>query len=125
MWMFLFLFLFQTGPNPCHDSPAQKQSPSLIVQVVDPGWLPIPGAEVELKPLRGDAKTKSDRKETDKDGYAKFFAPGDADYDIEVEVYGFKRGRLNRVHLFKPSGSSSTAYVQLKMSLSGPGTTVY
>jgi hypothetical protein len=78
-----------------------------------------------LKPLRGDAKTKSDRKETDKDGYAKFFAPGDADYDIAVEAYGFKRGRLNHVHLFKPSSSSSTAYVQLKMSLSGPGTTVY
>jgi len=80
---------------------------------------------VKLKPLGGDAKTKPDRKETDKDGYAKFFAPGDADYDIEVEAYGFKRGRLNRVHLFKPSGSSSTAYVQLKMSLLGPGTTVY
>jgi hypothetical protein len=125
MWMFLFLFLFQTGPNPCQDSPAQMQSPSLIVQIVDPGWLPIPRAEVMLKTLRGDAKTKSDRKETDKDGYAKFFAPGDAYYDIEVEAYGFKRGRLNHVHLRKPSGSSSTVYVQLKMSLSGPGTTVY
>ena len=72
-------FLLQAGPNSCQDSPAQTQSPSLIVQVVDPGWLPIPGAEVMLKHLRSDAKTKSDRKETDKDGYAKFFAPGDAD----------------------------------------------
>jgi len=125
MWMFLFFFLLQSGRNPCQDSPAQSQSPALIVQVVDPGWLPIPGAEVKLKALPGDEKTKSDRKETDKDGYVKFVVPGDADYDIEVEVYGFKRGRLNHVHLFKPSGSSPTAYVQLKMSLSGPGTTVY
>src|ERR1700683_446814 len=125
MWMFLFLFFFQAGPNPCQDSPAQTQSPSLIVQVVDPGWLPIGGADVTLKPLHGDTQTKSDREETDKDGHAKFVATGDTDYDIEVKMYGFKRERLDHVHLFKPSGSPSTAYVQLKMSLSGPGTTVY
>jgi hypothetical protein len=125
MWMLLFLSFFQTGSNPCQDSPAQTQPPSLIVQVVDPDWLPIAGAEVTIKPLREDAQTKSDRKKTGKDGYAKFFAPGDADYGIEVEMYGFKRGRLNHVHLFKPSGSSSAVSVQLKMSLSGPGTTVY
>jgi hypothetical protein len=125
MWMFLFLLFFQTGPNPCQDSPTQTQPPSLIVQVVDPEWLPIPGAEVTIKPPGGDAQTKSDRKATDKDGYAKFFAPGDADYAVEAEKYGFKRARLNRVHLLKPSGSFPTAYVQLKMSLSGPGTTVY
>jgi hypothetical protein len=87
--------------------------------------LPIAGADVTIKSLREDAKTKSEGKKTDKDGYAKFFAAGDADYAIEVGIYGFKRGRLNHVHLFKPSGSSSAAYVQLKMSLSGPGTTVY
>jgi hypothetical protein len=125
MWMLVFLFFFQTGSNPCQASPGQTPPPSLIVQVVDSGWLPIAGAEVTIKPLREDARTTSDGKKTGKDGYAKFFAPGDADYSVEVEMYGFKRERLNHVHLVKRSGSSSAAYVQLKMSLSGPGTTVY
>jgi hypothetical protein len=125
MWMLLFLFFLQANPNPCQAPPAQTQSPSLIVQVVDPDWLPIPGAEVTLKPLDGEAQQKSNRTETDKDGYAKFFVPGDADYAIEAQWSGFKRESLKRVHLFKAGGSSTPAYVQLKMRLSGPGTTVY
>jgi hypothetical protein len=125
MWMFLFLFFMQANPNPCQGSPALTQSPSLIVQVVDPVWLPVPGAEVTLKPLRGDTQLKANGTETDKDGYAKFFVPSDADYSIEVKLYGFKRERLKCVHVFKTSGSSAPAYVQLKLSLSGPGTTVY
>ena len=125
MWMFLFLFFMQATPNPCQSSPALTQSPSLIVQVVDPVWLPVPGAEVTVKPLRRDTQLKSNRTETDKDGYARFLVPTDADYSIEVNLYGFKRERLKCVHLFKTSGSSAPAYVQLKLSLSGPGTTVY
>src|SRR5260370_2763143 len=73
MWMFLFLFFTQANPNPCHASPARPQPPSLVVQVVDPVWLPVPGAEVTLKPLHADAHLKSNRTETDKDGYASFF----------------------------------------------------
>jgi hypothetical protein len=75
MWMFLFLLLIRANSNPCPPSPAQTQSPSLIVQVGDPVWLPVPGAEVTLKPLPASAKSKSNRIETDKDGYAKFSAP--------------------------------------------------
>lgn len=122
MWMLLFLFL-QANPNPCQASPAVPQSPSLVVQVVDPTWLPVPGAEVTVKPLHGDAQSKSNRTETDKDGYAKFLVPGDADYSIEVKSYGFKRERMKNMHLFKPS--SSPAYVQLRLRLSGPFITVY
>ena len=125
MWMLLFLFFMQTNSNPCQGSPALTQSPSLVVQVVDPVWLPVPGAEVTLKPLGGDAQLKSHRTETDKDGYARFFVPSDADYSVEVKLYGFKREQLKCVHLVKTSGSSAPAYVQLKLRLSGPGTTVY
>jgi hypothetical protein len=125
MWMFLFLFFMQANPNPCQAPPGQTQPPSLIVQVVDPGWLPIPGAEVTLKPLREEAQLKSNRAETDKDGYAKFFVPGDADYAIEARWYGFRRESLKSVHLFKAAGSSSPAYIQFRLRLSGPGTTVY
>jgi hypothetical protein len=122
MWMLLFLFL-QANPNPCQGLPTPIQSPSLIVQVVDPTWLAVPGAEVTVKPLRGDAQLKSNRTETDKDGYAKFVVQGDADYSIEVKSYGFKRERMENMHLFKPS--VSPAYVQLRLRLSDPGVTVY
>ncbi|MFZ0978664.1 MAG: carboxypeptidase-like regulatory domain-containing protein [Candidatus Acidiferrales bacterium] len=125
MWVLLFLFLLQTNPNPCEALPAQAQSPSLIVQVVDPDWLPVPGAQVTVEPLASDQKTKSSRTETDKDGYAKFSVSGDADYAIHVELYGFKRESLEHVHLFKTSSSSVPAYVQLKLRLSGPGTMVH
>jgi hypothetical protein len=125
MWILFFLFLMQANPNPCQAPPGQTQSPSLIVQVVDPDWLPIPGAEVTLKPLLADAQLKSNRTRTDKEGYSKFLVPGDADYAIEVELYGFKREHLKCVHLLKSSDPPVPAYVQLKLRLSGPGTTVY
>ena len=122
MWMLLFLFFVQANPNPCQGSPALTQSPSLIVQVVDPMWLPVPGAEVKVKPLHGDAQSKSSRRETDQDGYAKFVVPGDADYSIEVKSYAFKRERMEDMHLLKTA--VSPAYVQLRLRLSDP-VTVY
>jgi len=97
----------------------------LIVQVVDPNWIPIPGAKVTAKSLGEKDQLKSNESDTDKDGYVRFSVPGDADYAIEAELYGFKRARISPVHLFKASGPSSPAYVQLKLQLSGPGTTVY
>jgi len=78
-----------------------------------------------IKLLGEDTQLKSYRSETDKDGYSKFFVPSDADYDIEASLYGFKRGRVSHVHLLKASGSLTSAYVQLKLRLSGPGTTIY
>jgi len=125
MWLFLFLFFTQANPNPCQAAPAQTQSASLIVQVVDPNWIPIPGAKVTAKSLGEKDQLKSNESDTDKDGYVRFSVPGDADYAIEAELYGFKRARISPVHLFKASGPSSPAYVQLKLQLSGPGTTVY
>lgn len=125
MWLFLFLFFIQANANPCQASPAQTQSPSLIVQVVDPNWLPIPGAKVTIIPLGGSTQLKSSHAGTDKHGFANFSVPGDADYAVEAELYGFKRGRVSPVHLFKATGSSGPAYVQLRLRLSGPGMTVY
>lgn len=122
MWMLLFLFL-QANPNPCQGSRAPTQSPSLIVQVVDPAWLPVPGAKVTVKPLHGDAQSKSNRTDTDKDGYAKFVVPGDADYSIEVKSHGFKPERMENMHLLKTA--VSPAYVELRLRLSDPGVTVY
>lgn len=126
MWILLFFLLaIQANPNPCQASPAQTQSPSLIVQVVDPGWLPIPGAKVTVKLLNGKGQSKSSTAYTDKDGYANFDVRGDADYAIEAEHYGFKRERLSDMHLGETIiGPLTPAYVQLKLRLSGPFVTV-
>ena len=117
-WMLLFLLL--------QASPAQRQGPQtpvgasyLIVQVVDPAWLPTPGIKVTFRPL--DGKGQSESKRTDKGGNAKFLIPMDGDYIIEAKYPGFKNN-LKRVYLFS---RGETAYVQLQLSLSGPGTLVY
>ena len=125
MWLSLFLFFIHLNPNACPASPPQDQLPSLVVQVVDPNWLPTPGAKVIVKPLDRNTQLEPGHAETDKDGFASFILPRDAEYAIEVELYGFKRERVRPVHLFKARGSSDTAYVQVRLRLSGRGTTVY
>jgi hypothetical protein len=123
MWILVFLLALQASPTPCQASPAQVQSPSLIVQVVDPNWLPAPGVKVTIKSLVGK-RLKLKPAYTDKNGFANFQVEGDADYAIEADHYGFKRERVSSVHLFKNS-TPIPAYVQLKLRLSGPGVTVY
>jgi hypothetical protein len=74
-----FFHASESQPLPEFASP---NSVAVSVQVVDPVWLSLPGAEVTVKPLRGDTQLKSNRTETDKDGYARFFVPSDADYSV-------------------------------------------
>lgn len=123
MWTLFFLLLLQGGPTPCQTPPAPTESPSLIVQVVDPAWYPIPGAGVTVRPLTGHSLPNSGL--ANNQGYANFSAPGDADYAIEVKKAGYKSARLRSLHLFKSSGPFPTAYVQIRLQVSGPTTTVY
>jgi hypothetical protein len=78
---------------------------------------------VRVKVLAG--KTKPSVCRTDKDSYAKFFILGDQDYAIEVKYPSFKTQRLKRMHLFEPTATSPTAYIQPQLKLAGPFTTVY
>ena len=118
MWLVILLFL-----APHQTLPTATKLPSLIVQLVDPTWDPLPGAEVTVRLL--SRKVEPRVAHTDKDGYAKFWVDGDKDYAIEARLPGFKSKRLKRGHLFKPTTTSPTAYVQLQLKLSGPTTTVY
>ena len=113
MWLVMLLLLASHQALPTTMNP-----PSLIVQVVDPAWDPVPGADVTVKMLNGKAESRVAH--TDKDGYAKFWVKGDKDYAIEAKLPGFKTNRLKRVHLFK-----HTAHIQLQLKLAGPMTTVY
>jgi len=117
MWFVMLLFFASN-----QTLPTVTESPPLIVQVVDPNWLPIPGAEVTVKPSTG--KTGSQIGHTKKDGSAEFWIQGDADYAIEVKQRGFKTNQLKHVHLTKPSGPFPTAYIQFQMKLSGTSITV-
>ena len=114
----LFLLMLPQAAAPSTTSP-----PSLVVQVVDPDFDPLPGVPVSVKPL--SPKAKSIVEYTDKDGYAKFSIVGDQDHAIEAKHPNFKTQRLKRIHLFKPTATSPTAYVQLQLRLAGPFTTVY
>ena len=65
---------------------------------------------------------------TDNDGYARFAVANETEYRIETKYTSFKRKRLDHVYIGKISGNpprTLTAYVQLRLELSGPGVTVY
>lgn len=53
-----------------------------MVQVVDPVWIPLPEADVSVKPssAKGDSKSAH----TDANGYAKFWVVTGVDYTIEA-----------------------------------------
>ena len=117
MWLIALLLLMSPQAVPTSTEP-----PSLIVQLVDPTWDPLPGADVTVNPF---SRSELSVTHTDKDGYAKFWIAGDNDYEIEAKLTGFKTKRLKHVHLFKSTTASPTAYIQFKLKLSGPTTTVY
>jgi hypothetical protein len=136
MWLIALLLLFSpqvvSDSNPCgrasSSASAPIQPPFLIVQVVDPSWLPLPGAAVtvSVRPVTG--KKESKVAHTMGDGDAKFWIPGDpgdADYTIEANYGGFKTKRLKGVHLGTHSSSRPTAYVQVQLQPVGPPITVY
>lgn len=133
MWIIALLLLMSpqvvsnSGPANRASVPESAEPPSLIVQVVDPGWLPLGGAEVtvSIRPVAG--KRESRVAHTMDDGDAKFWIPGDprdADYTIEANYGGFKTKRLKGVHLGGLSSSRPTAYVQIQLP-PGPPIIVY
>ena len=116
-----------TGINPGHlrDDPVGLQPPTLLVEVVDPVWLTVPGATVTVIP-RADRK-KRYTATTDHDGIARFSVPRNADYDIEAAVTGFKKGRIKSVRLIGGVISESNEQarptpaprIQMRLKLSG------
>jgi hypothetical protein len=124
MWIILFLLFLQSNATPCSSAtPSLAGTPSLIVQAVDSGYIPIPGAHVTVKPLNSNAEPVS--VSTDGDGFAKIFAPEDSEYSIEINLVGFKNDRVKSIHLGNRTHTPHTAYVQFVMKLSGSGVTVY
>lgn len=112
----LFLLGFGTASRPM---PVPEEGPpTLIVQVVDPVWIPLPDSEVTVKPASGKGSSKSAH--ADDSGYAKFWVDTGVEYTIEAKTHGFKKKTLNHVFIAKPKPSSPTAHVQIKLQPIGP-----
>ena len=119
-WIALLL-LIQAQPAECAPPVRPDAPPALVVQIVDPLWLPIPGAEVTVVGKSGAGQMAS---KTGREGYAEFWLPREADYAIEAALVGFKAKRVNGIRIAKQSDSSPTAYVQIQLVPAGPFVTV-
>jgi hypothetical protein len=62
--------------------------------------------------------------DTDTVGYACFWVSQDQEYSISVTQQGFKHEVIKGIYLGTSTGTS-TAYVQIKLKLSGESATVY
>jgi hypothetical protein len=109
-------------PGACRSTPPPTSSPpTLVVQVVDPVWLPLPGASVSIS---AKGRLQNCRAYTDSEGNARFWLARNTEYVAEAELAGFKKRRVKHMFIFKGSDSFPTAYVQIKLELAGRAITV-
>jgi len=118
--LLLVFFALAAPSKPRPFPPHEEGPPTLIVQVVDPVWIPLPEAEVTVKPSSGKGDSKSAH--TDANGYAKFWVDTGVDYTVEAKTVNFNKKTLKHVFIAKPKPASPTAHVQIKLQPSGPFT---
>lgn len=122
MLFLLTVALLQAGPTPCPTASRPAEPPSLVVQAVDSTWLPLPGMQVTVTP--GKAGGVRHTGTTEKNGFAEFWLPRQAEYSVEVESPGFKRKRVKGVTIGPVLEYTSTAYVQVQLRVENPKTTI-
>ena len=110
--------------------PVSAEEPRLRVQLVEPGWLPIPTFNVQITPVSSFAASArttgaSLTALTDRSGYASFQSLDQAYYRIQASEQGGFASSRRCVRLGPKSDGLPTAYVQLQLKLAGPFTTVY
>jgi len=114
----VLLFFLGLGPVSRPTPVPEEGPPTLIVEVVDPVWIPLPDSEVTVKPASGKGSSKSAH--ADENGYAKFWVDTGMAYSIEAKTHGFNKKTLKHVFIAKAKPSSPTAHVQIKLKPSGP-----
>jgi hypothetical protein len=90
----------------------EEGPPTLIVQVVDPVYIPLPESEVTVKPVSGEGSSKSEH--VDQNGYAKFWLEPGKQYLIEARSLNFKKKSL-KVSIGQPRAANPTAHVQIML----------
>jgi hypothetical protein len=100
--------------------------PFVIVQAVDPVWMPVPGAVVQLRERRGTRTARTAT--TNEEGFASFrFDPPDSQqsFDITVTMAGFKEAEVKDIRFGSCSGTCPLSrYVQARLALRGIGITI-
>ena len=113
----LMLLTAQVGGT----APAQGEGPpALIVQVVDPLWLPMSSIPVAVTPTGSEGQPLQRR--TGQKGFTEFWLARGAEYTVEVHSKGFKKQRIEHIRIGK-SELSPTAYVQVRLEVRGVGGT--
>jgi hypothetical protein len=130
VWIAMLLLILQAGgvPNgqsPCPDQTSKQNppgAPALIVQVVDPTWLPISDADVTVK--AEDSQKTEMKQATQSDGFAKFWLPwGDRSptYTIRVKSQHFKEAVAEGIHPPEAGTTLPTVNVQLRLKVDPRG----
>ena len=109
----ILLFVLGLGHGPTPRFPSTDEGPpTLIVQVVDPAYIPLPESKVTVKPIPGKGPAKSAH--VDQNGYAKFWLEPARQYLIEAESLNFKKRSL-KVPIGQPKAANPTAHVQIML----------
>jgi hypothetical protein len=109
----ILLFVLGLGHSTTPAYPtADEGPPILIVQVVDPVYIPLPESEVSVKPASGKGSSKSEH--VDRNGYAKFWVEPGKQYVIEGKSPNFKKKSL-KVFIGQPKPATPTVHVQIML----------
>jgi hypothetical protein len=101
----------------------QQTPPTLVVQIVDDAWLPVPGVTVDVGEIgpqsKGDTPTASEA--SNQEGLACFAVPDARSYILAVRGGDvFAKKKPLRIRLIQHSKEHPTAYVQVRLHLTKP-----
>ena len=118
MMLALIALIALQAVAPCNPTPRPIEPASLMVQVVDPVWLPLPGIELRLTP-RGGGTSQVVR--TTNAGSVELWLPREREFKIEVRHPGFKSATIEwvRTPALSESAMYPTAHVQIRLTLAG------
>jgi hypothetical protein len=109
----IFLFVLGLGHYTAPAQPTtQDGPPALIVQVVDPAYIPLPESEVSVRQVSEEKSAKPEH--VDQNGFVKFWLERGKQYLIEAKSPHFKTKSLT-VTIGQPKPANPTAHVQIML----------
>jgi hypothetical protein len=116
-WLSLAVIGMLASPRPRQDCVATSALPAtLVAQVVDELWLPLPGARVTI---HEHGKTLSICATADAAGFVRFSVTKAGTYDVEATMVGFKTARIKKVGV-DAHPDKSVPHVQIKLKVAAP-----
>jgi hypothetical protein len=112
----LLLLLAGSAKDAACDPTRAGAPATLVVQVVDELWLPLPGAVVSAR-LQGE--TECVKASTDVEGNARLAVSKQGRYAIDSSMVGFRTKRVKGVQV-DADASRSVPHVQIKLKVASP-----